>query len=80
MRVLTMVLLTGHISNRVAGDVVYLNVAGQPTIILNSQQAASDLLDRRAASYSGRPHFAVRNELMCGGMFLPFQTHNDKCA
>lgn len=47
-------------------------------MILNTQKAASDLLDKRAAAYSARPHFAVRNELMCGGMFLPFQTHNGK--
>ncbi|KZV76224.1 cytochrome P450 [Peniophora sp. CONT] len=60
------------------GDVVYLNVAGQPTIILNTQKAASDLLDRRAISYSSRPSFVVRNKLMCGGMFLPFETHNDR--
>ncbi|KZV76223.1 cytochrome P450 [Peniophora sp. CONT] len=60
------------------GDVVYLNVAGQPTLVLNTQKAAAELLDRRAATYSGRPRFIVRNQFMCGGMFIPFETHNDR--
>ncbi|VDB91739.1 unnamed protein product [Peniophora sp. CBMAI 1063] len=60
------------------GDVVYLNVVGQPTIILNTQTAASDLFDKRASIYSGRPHFAVRNDMMSGGLFMPFQTHDDQ--
>ncbi|KZV76225.1 cytochrome P450 [Peniophora sp. CONT] len=60
------------------GDVVYLNVAGQPTLILNTQKAAADLLERRAAAYSGRPRFIVGHELMCGGLFFAFEPHNDR--
>ncbi|KAF8884012.1 cytochrome P450 [Infundibulicybe gibba] len=37
------------------GDIMSLNVAGNPIIILNSQKAAADLLDRRASIYSDRP-------------------------
>ncbi|KAI0048181.1 cytochrome P450 [Auriscalpium vulgare] len=36
------------------GDVVYVNAAGTPMIVLNTQKAGGDLLDRRAAIYSDR--------------------------
>ncbi|VDC00765.1 unnamed protein product [Peniophora sp. CBMAI 1063] len=60
------------------GEIVYLNVAGQPTFILNSQKAAAELLDRRAAVYSGRPRLIVGHELMSGGLFFAFEPHNDR--
>nr|ANC28043.1 cytochrome P450 [Polyporus umbellatus] len=37
------------------GDVVYLNVLGQPIVALGSLKAATDLLDKRSANYSDRP-------------------------
>ncbi|TBU41985.1 cytochrome P450 98A3 [Dichomitus squalens] len=37
------------------GDVVHLSVLGQSTIVLGSQKAAYDLLDKRSANYSHRP-------------------------
>lgn len=37
------------------GDVVYLNVPGAPMVILNTAQAASDLMEKRSANYSDRP-------------------------
>lgn len=60
------------------GDVIYLNVAGQPAIILNTQKAASDLLDRRAATNSGRPRLIVGHELICGGLFFALEPHTDR--
>ncbi|VDC04597.1 unnamed protein product [Peniophora sp. CBMAI 1063] len=60
------------------GEIVYLNAAGQPMFILNSQKAAAELLDRRAAVYSGRPRLIVGHELMCGGLFFAFEPHNDR--
>lgn len=38
-------------------DVLYLNLMGQPTAILNSAQAAVDLMDKRSSIYSDRPDF-----------------------
>ena len=35
-------------------DVLYLNVLGADQIILNSNEAISDLLDKRSAIYSDR--------------------------
>ncbi|KAM5539711.1 hypothetical protein V8D89_006524 [Ganoderma adspersum] len=36
------------------GDIVHLDVAGQPMIVLGSQEAASDLLEKRSSNYSDR--------------------------
>jgi hypothetical protein len=43
----------------VLGDVVSLKVPGQRLVILNSAQAAEDLLEKRSAIYSGRPELTV---------------------
>ena len=38
-----------------AGPLVYLTVGGQGILVLNTHQAAADLLDRRGHIYSDRP-------------------------
>ncbi|KAG6915684.1 hypothetical protein DXG01_010412 [Tephrocybe rancida] len=48
---------------KIYGDVMYLEVLGQPIVVLNSAEAAVDLLDRRSANYSDRPRFVIM-ELM----------------
>ncbi|KAK0480174.1 cytochrome P450 [Armillaria novae-zelandiae] len=37
------------------GDVVYLDTPGSPTIILNSAEATTELLEKRSGNYSDRP-------------------------
>ena len=59
------------------GDIIYLNVAGQPVVILNSQKVAADLLDRRAGIYSDRPRNIVSFDLLTGGLFFPLSSYND---
>ncbi|KAI0255208.1 cytochrome P450 [Lactifluus subvellereus] len=59
------------------GDLIYLNAAGQPVIILNSHRVASDLLDRRAAIYSDRPPNIVASEIMCGGLVFALARYGD---
>lgn len=41
------------------GDVVFIEVLGQPMLVLGSAEAAFDLLDRRSAIYSDRPQTAM---------------------
>lgn len=41
------------------GDVMYLEVPGKSVLVLSSEKAASDLLDKRGALYSDRPTFAL---------------------
>jgi len=57
------------------GDVVYLNAAGQPIIVLNTQKVAADLLDRRAGIYSDRPRNIVAAQILCGGLAMVFQNY-----
>ncbi|TAQ89292.1 hypothetical protein B7494_g2367 [Chlorociboria aeruginascens] len=52
-------------------DVLYFNILGQPVVVLNSVQAASDLLDKRGSNYCDRPRF-VLFEVMGWGMTLTF--------
>ncbi|RPD59286.1 cytochrome P450 [Lentinus tigrinus ALCF2SS1-7] len=62
----------------VYGPIVYLNLAGQDVIVLNTLQAAADLLDRRASIYSSRPRFEVACNMLTEGMFFVFQGYTDR--
>ena len=46
------------------GDLVGLNVLGNKILVLNSQKAINDLLDKRGSVYSDRPVFVAVGELM----------------
>ncbi|KAF5325955.1 hypothetical protein D9611_000766 [Ephemerocybe angulata] len=48
----------------VYGDIVYVRIFGQPMVIIDSLQAARDLLDKRSSIYSDRPRFVLFSELM----------------
>ena len=41
------------------GDVIYLNLMGKSLVVLNSEEAARELLDKRSAIYSDRPAFPI---------------------
>ncbi|KDQ34012.1 hypothetical protein PLEOSDRAFT_1099953 [Pleurotus ostreatus PC15] len=41
------------------GGVMYFRVLGWDIIVLDSVQAATELLEKRSALYSDRPHFTV---------------------
>lgn len=43
----------------VSGDVMHLKVLGRNMIVLNSVEAATDLLEKRSAQYSDRPRMNV---------------------
>lgn len=50
---------TFHEWSKQYGDVMYLEVLGKPIVVLSSEEAASDLLERRGANYSDRPAFPI---------------------
>jgi hypothetical protein len=52
------------------GDLIYLNAAGQPIVVINSQKVAVELLDRRAAIYSDRPINVITCDIMSGGLLI----------
>ncbi|SJL18346.1 related to cytochrome P450 CYP2 subfamily [Armillaria ostoyae] len=41
------------------GDIFYLDIPGNPTVVINSAQAAADLLEKRSGNYSDRPDFTM---------------------
>ncbi|KAF9523256.1 putative monooxygenase [Crepidotus variabilis] len=41
------------------GDLIYLDLAGKSTLIINSRKVANDLLDKRSSIYSDRPSTVV---------------------
>ena len=59
------------------GDLIYLNAAGQPIVIINSPKVGVALLDRRAAIYSDRPRNIVASDIMTGGLFFGFSRYGD---
>ncbi|SJL09806.1 related to cytochrome P450 CYP2 subfamily [Armillaria ostoyae] len=42
------------------GDILYLDTPGNPTVVLNSAQAAADLFEKRSRNYSDRPGMVGR--------------------
>ncbi|KAI1474523.1 cytochrome P450 [Daldinia eschscholtzii] len=52
-------------------DIVYFNVLGNHMVVLNTQKAANELLDRRGANYQDRPRF-VLFDVMGWGLTLTF--------
>ncbi|KAI0433047.1 putative cytochrome P450 oxidoreductase [Xylaria sp. FL1042] len=52
-------------------DILHFNVLGRSIIVLNSIEAAHDLLDKRGANYADRPRF-VLFEVMGWGITLTF--------
>lgn len=45
------------------GDVIYLHCLGKKMLVLNSVEAAQDLLEKRSAIYSNRPRFVLFGEM-----------------
>ncbi|ELU38077.1 cytochrome P450 domain-containing protein [Rhizoctonia solani AG-1 IA] len=57
-----------HITYKQWGDIISLNMMGQIIIVLNSAEAANEILVHRAARYSDRPHTGWGNNTA----FLPY--------
>ncbi|KAI0248231.1 cytochrome P450 [Lactifluus subvellereus] len=70
--------LSGRVPIEIAGEVMYLDAAGQPTIVLNSLKAAFDLLECRASKYSDRPRFVMVQEVLSNDLLLPFQRNGER--
>ncbi|KAF7358226.1 O-methylsterigmatocystin oxidoreductase [Mycena venus] len=44
---------------KIYGDIMYLDVLGNPMIVLNTEKIAVDLLNKRSSIYSDRPRFIL---------------------
>lgn len=47
-----------------AGDIVHLNLLGQPLIILGSFKTATEILDKKSSIYSDRPVLMMGGEIV----------------
>ena len=45
------------------GDVIYFNALGRSIVVLNSAEAAVDLLEKRSSIYSDRPPFVMFRDM-----------------
>jgi hypothetical protein len=61
-----------------AGEVMYLDGAGQPIVVFNSVKPAFELLERRSGNYSDRPRFIMAQEILNGGLLLALLRYNDR--
>ncbi|CAA7262451.1 unnamed protein product [Cyclocybe aegerita] len=59
------------------GDLMHVDAMGQNFVIISSPKIARDLLDKRSAFYSDRPHFVMANELAGYGESFVLQSYND---
>jgi hypothetical protein len=59
------------------GDLIYLNAAGQPIVVLNTHKVAGDLLNRRSRIYSDRPRNIVVGDIMTHGLMIAVSRFGD---
>ncbi|CAK5266703.1 unnamed protein product [Mycena citricolor] len=52
------------LSQELGSDVIHLDMAGTPLIVLSSVEAVEDLLEKRSHNYSDRPKLTMLSELM----------------
>lgn len=52
-----------QLSKELDSDILSFNVLGQPVIVLNSVEAAVNLLDKRGANYCDRPRFVLFEQM-----------------
>ncbi|KLO10807.1 hypothetical protein SCHPADRAFT_499802 [Schizopora paradoxa] len=61
------------------GDLIYLEAAGKPMLLLNSYEDAEELLGNRSAIYSSRPHTVPRCMVATGRPALRYGCSTLQC-
>jgi hypothetical protein len=62
----------------IAGELMYLDGAGQPIVVCNSVKSAFELLERRSSNYSDRPRFIMAQDILNGGLLLALMNYTDR--
>jgi hypothetical protein len=57
---------------------MYLDAAGQPTIVINSFKSAFDLLEHRANNYSDRPRLIMAQEILSNGLMFFMMSYGER--
>ncbi|KAI5119695.1 hypothetical protein M0805_003580 [Coniferiporia weirii] len=60
------------------GDIIYVSIVGRPMIVLNTAEAARDLMEKRSANYSGRPFSILHGQMIGWGNMLAFSDRSDR--
>ena len=66
-----------YFNHSLPGDLIYINAAGQPVVVINSPKIGVALLDRRSAIYSDRPRNIVASDIMSDGLLFAFSRYGD---
>ena len=62
----------------IPGEIVYLDAAGQPAIVLNSVKSNFDLLERRASNCSGRPRAIMAQEILSNALLFSLMNYGER--
>jgi hypothetical protein len=65
------------LQKQIAGNIMYIDGAGQPIVVCNSLKSAFELLERRSGNYSDRPRFIMAQEILSGGLMLSMMKYGD---
>ncbi|SJL08657.1 related to O-methylsterigmatocystin oxidoreductase [Armillaria ostoyae] len=65
------------LSQRYGSGIITLNLMGAPVIVINSREAAKDLLEGRSLIYADRPNFPMLNDLMGFGWETAFAHYGE---
>ncbi|CDO76601.1 hypothetical protein BN946_scf184868.g15 [Trametes cinnabarina] len=60
------------------GDVIYLKLFRTPVVVLNTLQAATDVLTKRSAKHSDRPRMVLLAELMNQASSIPAMPYGER--
>ncbi|KAJ6611718.1 cytochrome P450 [Mycena sp. CBHHK59/15] len=60
------------------GEITYLNIFGQPIVILSALGPATDLLEKRSSIYSDRPHLVMAGDLVGFDQGMPFAPYDER--
>jgi len=66
------------VSTDIAGEIMYLDGAGQPVVVCNSLKSAFKIFERRSANYSDRPRFVMAQEILSGGLLFSLMNYDDR--
>lgn len=59
------------------GPIISVQVLGKQWVVLNSLKASKDLLEKKSADTSNRPHFTVAGDLVGWGNVTPMLQYGD---
>ncbi|EFI26618.1 cytochrome P450 [Coprinopsis cinerea okayama7 len=59
------------------GNLFQVDILGQPLVVINSAKTALDLLDKKSATNSNRPHFVMAGELSGYGTMFPIMPYGE---